>query len=228
MHPLDNVIWTALNTRQARFAEANEFARRFPVDIGPLAGLKEPTERGFSSLAALLNPGEPAALFLDQPQDPPANLNVIARATLLQMVQEKPVDFSGASSSAPELIELGADDIPEMLALTELTKPGPFGTRTREFGTYLGIRQSGNLVAMAGERLAVPGYTEVSAVCTHPDHIGHGYAATLMKAVLAGIRDRGEIPFLHSRADNDRAVRLYERLGFRTRVELHLAVVRKA
>jgi predicted GNAT family acetyltransferase len=138
------------------------------------------------------------------------------------------VDFSGASSSALELIELGSDDIPEMLALTELTKPGPFGTRTRELGTYLGIRQSGNLVAMTGERLAVPGYTEVSAVCTHPDHNGHGYAAALMKAVIKGIRDRGEIPFLHSRADNDRAVRLYERLGFKTRVELHLAVVRKA
>jgi predicted GNAT family acetyltransferase len=228
MHPLDNVTWTALTTRQAHLAEANEFARRFPADIGPLAAVKEPTEQGFNSLAALLKPGEAAALFLHEAQDPPPYLNVIATAPLLQMVQDESNTFSEAPSSAPKLIGLSADDIPEMIALTELTKPGPFGTRTRELGTYLGIRQSKNLVAMAGERLRLPGYTEVSAVCTHPDHTGRGYAAALMQAVMNGIRGRQETPFLHTRADNDRAIGLYERLGFKSRVLLHLAVVRKA
>jgi predicted GNAT family acetyltransferase len=228
MHPLDNVTWTALTTRQAHFGDSNNFARRFPVDIGPLAGLKEPTDQGFNSLAGLLGPGEAAALFLDQAQDPPSYLNVIATAPLLQMVQDEPSTLSEIPSSAPELIELNADDIPEMISLTELTKPGPFGTRTRELGTYLGVRQSGKLVAMAGERLQVPGYTEVSAVCTHPDHTGHGYAAALMEAVMKGIRGRQETPFLHTRADNDRAIGLYERLGFKSRVLLHLVVVRKA
>jgi predicted GNAT family acetyltransferase len=226
MHPLDNVTWTALITTQAHLAEANEFARRFPVDIGPLAGLKEPTEQAFNSLAALLNPGEAAALFLDRAQDPPSYLNVIATAPLLQMVQEEANNFSEGTSH--QLIELKADDIPEMIALTEMTKPGPFGTRTRELGTYLGIRESGNLVAMSGERLRVPGYTEVSAVCTHPEHTGRGYAAALMQAVMNGIRGRQETPFLHTRADNDRAIGLYERLGFKSRVLLHLVVVRKA
>jgi predicted GNAT family acetyltransferase len=226
MHPLDNVTWTALTTTQAHLAEANEFARRFPVDIGPLAGLKEPTEQAFNSLAALLNPGEAAALFLDRAQDPPSYLNVIATAPLLQMVQEEANNFSEGTSH--QLIELKADDIPEMIALTEMTKPGPFGTRTRELGTYLGIRESGNLVAMSGERLRVPGYTEVSAVCTHPEHTGRGYAAALMQAVMNGIRGRQETPFLHTRADNDRAIGLYERLGFKSRVLLHLVVVRKA
>jgi predicted GNAT family acetyltransferase len=113
---------------------------------------------------------------------------------------------------------------PEMLALTQ---PGPFGTRTRELGTYVGIHESGNLVAMAGERLRVPGYTEVSAVCTHPDRSGHGYAALLMQTVIEGIRARKEIPFLHVRADNHRAVSLYETLGFTPRMVLRLVVVRK-
>jgi len=114
-----------------------------------------------------------------------------------------------------------------MLTLTRLTQPGPFGTRTRELGTYFGIRRSGSLVAMAGERLHVSGYREVSAVCTHPQHRGHGYAAALMQAVMAGMRARKEIPFLHVRADNDQAVGLYERLGFRRRLLLHLVVLRK-
>jgi predicted GNAT family acetyltransferase len=95
-------------------------------------------------------------------------------------------------------------------------------------GTYVGIRCDGKLVAMAGERLKVPGYTEVSAVCTHPDHTGKGYARLLMTEVMRGIRDRGEIPFLHVRGDNTRAIELYERLGFRTRTMPHLAVLRKS
>jgi predicted GNAT family acetyltransferase len=227
MHPLNNVIWTALTSEQANFAEANQLARRFPTDVGPLAGLKEPNAQGFHSLADLLNHGEAAALFLDEPQEAPTGLAVVATALLLQMVEEEPTPRLQAPLSGAQFTELGTDDIPEMLALTQLTQPGPFGTRTRELGTYFGIRRSGSLVAMAGERLHVSGYREVSAVCTHPDHRGHGYAAALMQAVMAGMRVRKEIPFLHVRADNEQAVGLYERLGFRRRLLLHLMVLRK-
>jgi predicted GNAT family acetyltransferase len=131
------------------------------------------------------------------------------------------------SSSDPEIIDLSAPDVPEMLELTALTKPGPFNRRTHELGTYLGIRRDGRLVAMAGERLKVPGYTEVSAVCTHPDHAGHGYARILMTEVMRRICYRGETPFLHVREDNVRAIELYKRLGFKQRVLSHLAVLRK-
>jgi len=121
---------------------------------------------------------------------------------------------------------LGPQDSAEMLALATLTKPGPFGTRTHELGSYVGIRSEGKLVAMAGERLKVPGYTEVSAVCTHPDRTGNGYARVLMTEIMRRIRERGETPMLHVRADNSRAVQLYERLGFRVRKEMHFAVLR--
>jgi predicted GNAT family acetyltransferase len=131
------------------------------------------------------------------------------------------------SPSEPEIIELGAADAPEMLELTGLTKPGPFSKRTHELGTYLGTRRDGKLVAMAGERLKVPGYTEVSAVCTHPEHTGRGYARILMTEVMRRILERGETPFLHVREDNVRAIQLYEWMGFRRRVLSHLAVLRK-
>jgi len=114
-----------------------------------------------------------------------------------------------------------------MLALTALTKPGPFGTRTHELGTYIGLREEGKLVAMAGERLKVPGYTEISAVCTHPEHNGKGYAGLLMTEIMHRIRDRGETAFLHVRQDNARAITLYERLGFQARKLLHFAVLRR-
>ena len=113
-----------------------------------------------------------------------------------------------------------------MLALTKLTMPGPFGARTREMGDYFGIRGAGTLAAMAGERLRLPGYTEISAVCTHPDHLGRGYASALMEMLMERICSRGELPFLHVRSENARAIQVYERLGFRIRASLHYVVLR--
>jgi ribosomal protein S18 acetylase RimI-like enzyme len=227
MHPLDNVIWKALNTRQAEFAESFEQARRFLPEITSLSAFLEPTARGYESLKGLVSTGGTIALFLAMPYEPHAGWSLVARTSMPQMVYDGESIPLPRSSSDPEIFELGAADVPDMLELTALTKPGPFNKRTRELGTYLGIRRDGKLVAMAGERLKVPGYTEVSAVCTHPEHNGHGFARILMTEVMRRIRSRGETPFLHVREDNVRAIELYHRLGFKQRVLLHLAVLRK-
>ncbi len=227
MHPLDNVIWQALTTRQTQFAEGFDKARRFAPDVTSLTAFEEPSALGYDCLAILVGHGGTAALFLDRAYEPRSGWDLVAGAPLLEMVCENGGGSHGPSQSTPEVIELGPQDSPEMMELAALTKPGPFGRRTHELGTYLGIRCEGKLVAMTGERLKVPGYTEVSAVCTHPDHTGKGYARMLMTEIMRGIRDRGETPFLHVRRDNTRAVELYERLGFRTRVMPHFAVLRK-
>jgi ribosomal protein S18 acetylase RimI-like enzyme len=229
LHPLDNIIWKALTTRQDRFAESNGQARRFMPEVSPLAGFPEATAAGYKSLAGMVSPRGTIGVFLDAPYQPHPGWSLVAGAPMPEMVHEgadAPLARS-SSSSDPEILELSAADSPDMLELTALTKPGPFGKRTHELGTYLGIRREGKLVAMAGERLKVPGYTEVSAVCTHPDHTGHGYARILMMEVMQRIRSRGETPCLHVREDNVRAIELYERLGFRQRVLMHFAVLRK-
>lgn len=227
MHPLDNVIWTALTTRQAEFAECQTQARRFMPEVTALAGFSGPTPEGYASLGGLLNDRGTLALFLEEPYQPRAGWELVGNAPLWQMVCENG-NAPKANASEPELIELGPADSPEMIELTSLTKPGPFSKRTHELGTYLGIRKGGKLVAMAGERLKVPGHTEVSAVCTHPEHTGHGYARLLMIEVMRRIRKRGETPFLHVREDNTRAIELYHRLGFKRRLVSHLAVLRKS
>jgi ribosomal protein S18 acetylase RimI-like enzyme len=226
MHPLDNVIWKALTTRQANFAESFLDARRFFRDVTALGAFHEPTDRGYESLAGLVGTGGTVALFLEKPYEPRPGWNLIADAPLLQMVcanGSAPIPSGFVSS----ILELTPADSPEMVELAALTKPGPFGIRTRELGTYLGIRHEGKLVAMTGERLKVPGYTEVSAVCTHPKHTGKGYAGTLMMEVMRRIRERGELPFLHVRQDNVRAIELYKRLGIAERTVLYLAVITK-
>lgn len=244
MHPLDNVIWHALTTRESQFAEAYGEARRFMPDVTSLAAFLEPNDAGYDSLAGLLASGETAILFLDELFAPRDGWSLVGASGLVQMVCEKPAggkklteNMSGEKKDARsrggqiagvEITSLGLKDSAEMIDLTALTKPGPFAKRTHELGMYLGIRDNGKLVAMAGERLKVAGYTEVSAVCTHPEHLGKGYAGLLMSEIMQGIRGRGEIPFLHVRSHNARAIALYERLGFQKRLQRHTVVVRKS
>jgi predicted GNAT family acetyltransferase len=227
MDPLENVIWQALTTRQAHFAESCGSARRFLREVTALCAFEKPDDHGYASLARLAGVGGTAAVFLDHPYLRRSGWEYVTGAPLLKMVCENGGAASAQKAQYRQVVELGDNDSYEMLELTALTKPGPFGPRTHELGCYVGIRDEGKLVAMAGERLKVPGYTEVSAVCTHPDHLGKGYAGGLMLEVMRGIRQRGETPFLHVRADNARAIALYERLGFQTNWSGHFAVLRR-
>jgi ribosomal protein S18 acetylase RimI-like enzyme len=227
MHSLDNPIFNALGTCQANFAEAYGVLRRFPAEVTTLGGFPEPNAEGFAAVRGLLAAGGGLVLFLPKRTAPPEGLEIMTEGALLQMILENDARLE-PNRHAYDFIELGEADVPEMVELATLTKPGPFATRTREMGTYLGIRKDGRLVAMAGERLKLPGYTEISAVCTHPEHLGHGYAGFLMTILAERIRERREVPILHVRAENTRAVQLYERLGFKRRLLSHFAVFRAA
>jgi ribosomal protein S18 acetylase RimI-like enzyme len=227
MHPLDNPIFNALGTCQANFAETYGVVRRFPPAVTPLGGFPEPNAEGFAAVRGLLAAGGGLGLFLPKRMEAPEGLEIMLEGPLLQMILENDARLE-ADRKSHDFIELGLGDVAEMVELATLTKPGPFATRTREMGTYLGIRRDGKLVAMAGERLKLRGYTEISAVCTHPEHLGHGYAGFLMTILAERIRGRGDVPFLDVRPENTRAVQLYERLGFRRRLLYHYAVFRAA
>jgi ribosomal protein S18 acetylase RimI-like enzyme len=217
VHVLDNPIWSALATEQAYLAQSNRLARRFPGDVAPFGAMAGQSAAEYQALAEILA-GDTAALFLDAPPTLPAGWSMVLRGEMYQMV------FEAAPPVATVFPELTAADVPEMLALTKLTQPGPFLPRTIELGSYFGIRESGSLVAMAGKRLHLTGFAEVSAVCTHPDFRGRGYSNALMSAVISGILRRGETPFLHVKTDNP-ALDLYQNMGFSVRAQLHLAVI---
>ncbi|MEU5952732.1 GNAT family N-acetyltransferase [Streptomyces sp. NPDC047525] len=211
-HPLDNPAYAALNGPHARFAERQGRVVRYQLDVSPWLGLPDaPEAADWADLAALAGPGVEVPL--------PGVRVALPEGweVTFDMEGVQLVDDGVAAAPDPEAVRLGADDVPEMLDLVERTQPGPFLPRTVELGTYLGIRRGGALVAMAGERLRPPGWTEISAVCTDPGHRGEGLASRLVLAVADGIRSRGETPFLHTSARNTEAIRLYESLGFRLR-----------
>jgi ribosomal protein S18 acetylase RimI-like enzyme len=214
---LDNPVWHALIGPHARFAHGQGLARHYPRDMAPFSGIERASPAAYADLAIGLPSGTEARLFRPCNEPLPDGWVDLDALPLLQMVAE-PGSSKPFRSSAFSL--LAGDDLCAMMDLVAVAKPGPFGPRTPELGTYIGIWKEGRLIAMAGERLRVPGYVELSAICTHPDARGRGFASLLTQGLMAFARTRGEIAFLHVRAANKRAVSLYERLGFRVRREI--------
>jgi len=221
--PLDYPIWTALTTRQSKLAEGGALARRYPVAMTPFAGLADQSAESFAALGALMSASDIAVLFTPDAVVAPNAYKILLAETGEQMMGT-PADTPARSV---EIVTLGADDVPAMMELTALTKPGPFSLRTHELGTFLGIRVDGKLAAMAGERMKPGNFTEITAVCVHPDHRGRGFGQMLLSAVSRQIVARGESPFLHVFSSNASAIALYRRQGMEIRRRLHVTVLQK-
>jgi predicted GNAT family acetyltransferase len=218
-HELDNPFWSCLATRHAHIAQGGTLARRYPVAISPIAGLPGVAPANVAALEALVEVGDDIGIVAPFVPTLPAHWETLYESQITQMIR---VDRSPAPEGDVDASVLGDADVAEMLALVELTKPGPFRPRTIELGTYLGIREGGRLVAMAGERTWVGDFREVSAICTHPDAQGRGHARALMGRVINRMLRAGETPFLHVESSNRRAIDVYLALGFVRRTELRL------
>ncbi len=216
MHPLDRPIWTALDTRHAHFSSGGELARRYPAEVSPFVMGRDHSPEALAAMVSLMGEGEDISVVEVDPPMAPAGV----RETRLQLHQMVWGTFPGVGETAFDIRPLGEAEAAEMLALATLTKPGPFRTRTHTMGRFVGVREEGRLIAMAGERLHAPGFHEISAVCTHPDWQGRGLGAALMKAVGARMIQEGDQPFLHTYASNATAIALYRKLGFVVRADV--------
>ena len=211
-HPLDRPVWGALTTRQAHLALGDARAVRLAPDYGPFAAAADMSPASLDALAALV-PSVGSIATVETAEMPALPGTTATQAACDQMVMAALVP----GDIAFPVMRLRPADAAEMLALATLTKPGPFFARTHVLGAFVGVKVGGRLVAMAGERMRLPGFTEVSGVCTHPDHRGQGFAAGLMRTVVARILSRYETPFLHVYSNNRGAIALYETLGFKLR-----------
>lgn len=211
---LDRPIWAALTTRQAHLGQGDGLACRYHPDVAPFAAVACETPAAYQALHGLLLPHEQVAVLSLDPAAPIDALRMERVGVIHQMVGTRH-DDGGADDQ--EVIALSHADANDMLDLVQKTKPGPFGKRTHEMGNYIGIRDHGRLIAMAGERMHLDGYVEISAVCVDDDWRGKGLAGRLVKIVRREIERRGETPFLHVLSDNRSAIGLYERLGFELR-----------
>ena len=230
---LDNPIWNALSAEHLGLAVGGPRARRYPAEIGPLSGIPEQSAESYEALRTLAEDGV-VALFSVEPIVPAGGLQVVRSGPITQMIRKVKGGFDSLAPLRQEetagmghgaaLRKLAAEDAPAMVALAELTEPGPFRLRTLELGNFYGVFHGDELAAMAGKRMHLPGLVEVSGVCTHPSARGRGYARMLMSIVIEEIEREGKTAFLHAFSANP-AIRLYETLGFERRQEFDFAAL---
>ncbi|WSH67321.1 GNAT family N-acetyltransferase [Rhizobium ruizarguesonis] len=222
-HILDRPIWSALETAHADLAEGGKSARRYPVSIVPFAASADDTPESLDALENLPSQAESMILVESGPIAIPPGLAVVAEASVVQMVAERPHERLSDSRIQP----LTEADAADMLALATLTKPGPFTLRAQSLGSFWGIRSEGRLVAMAGQRMRQTGFIELSGLCTHPDFQGRGLGTLLFRFVAGEISSSGDTAYLHAYATNTSAISLYQALGFRLRSEMNMRVVKR-
>ncbi|HVS98029.1 MAG TPA: GNAT family N-acetyltransferase [Puia sp.] len=224
MHPLDNPAWSALTTEQANIAVGNDEAKRYAPDILPFAGLARPEAAAAASLDPLFTPGETFYLIGDIPPLP-AGWRLENELPCAQLLA--PENLHCMQQATEPIVPLGPADRDEMFQLINSTQPGYYHRETRQTGAYFGIRRQGRLVSMAGERMRMTGFSELSAICTDPGFTGHGYAQQLIAWLCRKQVAGGITPFLHVSLVNQRALRLYVHLGFRHRREITFRRIRK-
>lgn len=223
-HPLDNPLYHALLTGNRSLALGQPPILYFDAQVSPFVGLETHSEANFALLNNLFPAGRKIIVFTNGANiESLPGFEILHRIPGIQMVCTHP---SPAVDAKERLVPLTKEWVPQMVELARLTKPGPFDTRTIEFGHYEGVIHGDRLVAMTGQRLLVEGFAEISAVCTHPDFLGRGFARQLMLSQLTRMKAAGHVPFLHVRSDNQRAIALYHQLGFTNRIGVvfHFAI----
>lgn len=223
-HPLDNPLWYTLNDEFSQFTTGTFLAKRGKPEFIACAVTADQSEAAYADLAELYQAGESDMMFVADLPEKITGFEVSPMSSGLQYVCQRRIPVP---ESDVEILKLSVADIPDMAALIELTQPGPFFPDMVEVRDFFGIRQNGQLIAMAGERMKVPGYCEVTAVCTHPDWRRRGYAKLLTLTVADAIWDRGETPFLHVVPDNVSAIRVYESLEFVQRGAMKFYILKR-
>ncbi len=214
--PIDNPFWSSLCTLHRGIAQAMGDAARYPAEFAPFLGVADADADVAGALDALVAPGESVYLIGVAPRRVPGGWNLEAFRPLAQMICTSELEVI----EGPEIIELTMAHRADVLELTALVYPHYFRPRTMDMGRYFGIYQEGRLAAMIGERLGTEAYREMSAICTHPDFHGRGYARRLTAMLTNDTLRHGSTPFLHVSHENPRAKGLYEQVGYRHRRDI--------
>lgn len=221
---LRNPIYNALISGNSSLAIGDENVKYFRRDVAFFAGLKDNSDADFEELYRIIDSGCLFVVFSPTQLQFSEKWNLAMSFTMFQMVYESEYILAREGN---EVIDLDESHVEEMIALVDLTKPGPFLKSTLEFGNYTGVFKDDKLVAMAGHRFNAIPYTEISAVCTHPDYLGRGFSYLLLREQIRRILDKAEIPFLHVKKDNIGAIKLYEKVGFRIKSEIIAHIIEK-
>jgi len=221
------MIWNAITTGNNDIAVIKGDIGCYLPDIAPFAAMKDFNDVNLKKLYEFIPANRRVAISsLNKMDHDEGRWKLLQSMDVTQMVYDHSMNtFITKNSSL--VVPLSEEHIPQMIELTALTRPGPFLQQTIRFKNYFGIFIEGRLAAMTGQRMHPMPYMEVSAVCTHPDFRGRGYAKALMLHVMKIILDNSFTPFLHVLSNNSNAIELYKTIGFRTRKEIFVDVIRR-
>jgi ribosomal protein S18 acetylase RimI-like enzyme len=223
-HILDNPVWSALSTENFASGIGNEIAKYYLPEVSPFAAVQDYSPENFQALFDITPARAQLAIITNRHTLAPGPWQILSRIDGYQMIYNRSVHDL---AEGLELVKLSMVDVPQMMELTALTKPGPFLSRTIDLGNYEGIFDGSRLVAMGGFRFHSENYIEISAVCTHPDYQGRGYASQLILNQISRIHKDGKHAYLHVRGDNRRAIQIYQKMGFETRTEMMIYTIKK-
>jgi ribosomal protein S18 acetylase RimI-like enzyme len=221
---LDNPMWSALNGPHRGLAKQLGALTWYPPSIAPFVAVPAAEVRPDLDSARALGLADQSYFVGVIPRSLPDGWRVASRSNILQLFPTADIIEVGEDVGTV----LGERDRAAMRVLTQIAFPDFFRERTAELGLYLGIYAGAELVAMAGERLALPGLQEISGVCTHLEHTGKGHARRLTRALLSRHRRRGIRSFLHVSEGNAAARRLYDSMGFVVRASLSMCKIERA
>jgi ribosomal protein S18 acetylase RimI-like enzyme len=208
---LDNPVWYSLSESHQRFAVEYDNIKFYHPDYCPFGGFQQ-TENISSHILEYSMLVDNFFIVGEKPPFP-NSLKLKNELICLQMISNHKIDID----IKEDIVKLGQEDADDLLRLVNLVQPGYFKKKTALLGNYYGIFKNNELIAVTGERMQMNKYVEVSAVITHPNHIGNGYAKQLVAYTVNNIFDQNQIPYLHVTATNIAAIKLYEKLDFQIR-----------
>ncbi|WP_400072878.1 GNAT family N-acetyltransferase [Zobellia russellii] len=208
---LKNPVWYSLNETHSQFSHVGEGIAFYKPDYCPFGGANA-IEKATQSIVEYSQ--HIKQFFVVGSQPLPSPLYTLQKEYICdQMILRAPIDLKLKNQITSLTSNLQKNELYELVSLVQ---PGYFTKKTAELGRYFGIYKNNVLVAAAGERLQMNDFTEISAVVTHPEHTGNGYAKELLKYTSDIIFKSGKTPFLHVLEINTRAIGIYKSLGFQT------------
>ena len=219
---LDNPAWYSLKETHQSLSISSDEIKFYLPEICPFGGMTSP-EANLSLFIHNHIPLSNSFFVIGNKPQKTSGLSFEKELVCLQMVCSETIKME----TTEDILELNEKHKGQLVQLVNMVQPGYFKEGTVKMGDYFGIFKNDTLVAVTGERMKMNGFTEISAVVTHPAFTGKGFAKQLIAHTVNKNFEQTIVPYLHVAETNSGAIQLYEKLGFVARRKISFWMMRR-